>query len=485
MASFRKRGRVWYYKFTDAEGIRHELRGCPDRRATEEMAGDAESDAAKRRAGLIDPKAESYRDHGARPLSGHLDDFEAALLARGSTAKHVRLFADRARRVAALAVGSRLDAIDAPRRSTAGQRADAATATRKALDAARLSDLTPSRIQGSLATLIGSGRALATANHHRAAIKAFASWLVDNGRLRDDPTGSVTGFNAKEDRRHDRRTLSLDELRRLIDAAQRGTAYRKMTGPARALCYRLAVAKGLRYSEIASITPATLDLTNGSPTVSVAAGYTKNGDDATLPLPADVAADLARFVASVPPGSPVFPLPDKGPPMLKIDLDAAGIPYRDAAGLVFDFHALRCQCATLADAAGISPRVVQRLMRHSTLELTGRYTRPRALDIEGASSALPSLRPPAPGGEAVAATGTHGGHISNRFATYLPPEGRGSVRFRADAGESGHMTAEIGVGHNPLASNEKDAPGSTLGASLVTSGDGTRTHDLRIMRPPL
>ncbi|MGO9598823.1 MAG: tyrosine-type recombinase/integrase [Isosphaeraceae bacterium] len=62
--------------------------------------------------------------------------------------------------------------------------------------------------------------------------------------------------------------------------------------------------------------------------------------------------------------------------MLRIDLAAAGIPYRDAARLVFDFHSLRCQCATLADAAGISPRVVQRMMRHSTLELTGRYTRP-------------------------------------------------------------------------------------------------------------
>ncbi len=79
----------------------------------------------------------------------------------------------------------------------------------------------------------------------------------------------------------------------------------------------------------------------------------------------------------MPRGARVFPLPtDKGAKMLRIDLAAAGIPYRDAARLVFDFHSLRCQCATLADAAGISPRVVQRMMRHSTLELTGRYTRP-------------------------------------------------------------------------------------------------------------
>jgi hypothetical protein len=92
--------------------------------------------------------------------------------------------------------------------------------------------------------------------------------------------------------------------------------------------------------------------------------------------------------------------------MLKIDLGAAGIDYRDASGLVFDFHSLRCQTATLADQAGCSPRVVQRLMRHSTLELTGRYTRPRAVDLERAASALPTLRPTPTNREALAATGT-------------------------------------------------------------------------------
>ena len=131
--------------------------------------------------------------------------------------------------------------------------------------------------------------------------------------------------------------------------------------------------------------------------MTVAAAYTKNGQTATLPLPDDLAEDLAAFLATLAPGASVFPLPaDKGAKMLRIDLAAAGIPYRDAAGLVFDFHSLRCQCATLADAAGVSPRVVQRMMRHSTLELTGRYTRPRAVDIEAAASMLPSLKPEAP-----------------------------------------------------------------------------------------
>ena len=45
-------------------------------------------------------------------------------------------------------------------------------------------------------------------------------------------------------------------------------------------------------------------------------------------------------------------------------------------------------------------------MRHSTLELTGRYTRPRAVDIEKAAESLPSLRPDAgrPNASTLAAT---------------------------------------------------------------------------------
>ena len=40
--------------------------------------------------------------------------------------------------------------------------------------------------------------------------------------------------------------------------------------------------------------------------------------------------------------------------MLRGDLQAASIPYRDAAGLVFDFPSLRCETATLADQAGVA-----------------------------------------------------------------------------------------------------------------------------------
>src|SRR5205823_56206 len=103
MADFRRRGRNWYYRFSDADGRRVERKGCPDRRATEEMARAAETEAAKVRAGLIDPKADAYRRHEARTLADHLADFHAYLIGKGSTRQHADLTRNRVARLIDLA----------------------------------------------------------------------------------------------------------------------------------------------------------------------------------------------------------------------------------------------------------------------------------------------------------------------------------------------------------------------------------------------
>jgi hypothetical protein len=39
VASFRKKGKNWYYRFSDSDGRQRERKGCTDRRETEAMAG--------------------------------------------------------------------------------------------------------------------------------------------------------------------------------------------------------------------------------------------------------------------------------------------------------------------------------------------------------------------------------------------------------------------------------------------------------------
>jgi integrase len=394
----------------DETGRRRKRVAYHDKRDSDRLAMRLEERADKIRDGTIDQKAEQYRDHNMLPLADHLTAWAKSMESKGSTPKHVETARNRVRRLVAIILGATLSEIEPSRRNLPDEVRRAMDALTKWTTKARLTDLTTERVQKALSVLKSEGRSLETCNHYRAAIMSFAAWCDETHRTRENILRGVKGFNAKEDRRHDRRTVSLVELRRLIDATQRGSEYMGLTGPGRALCYRLAVATGLRYSEIASILPESFNWE--APSITVPACYTKNRETATLPIPDELVNDLAAYVAPLPSGKPIFQLEmSRGARMLRHDLKAADIPYRDAAGLVFDFHALRCEMATLADAAGVSPRVVQKMMRHSSLELTGRYTRPRAVDIEAAAERLPSLKTEAPAPEAMAMTGTDPGPI--------------------------------------------------------------------------
>ena len=176
MASLRNRGRVWYYSYVTSDGTKRECRGCTDKRATEDMARSAESEAAQIRSGSIDPPALAYRRQEARPLSEHLDEYEADMRARGNTSHYARLHADRARRVVALVCGGKLADFDAPKTATKTERTAAGDARTQILHAARFADLSTSGVQDALATLRAVGRSLETLNHYRAAIRGFVIW---------------------------------------------------------------------------------------------------------------------------------------------------------------------------------------------------------------------------------------------------------------------------------------------------------------------
>jgi integrase len=432
--------------------------GATDMAVSQRIANELEVKVALRKQGLIDPAAEAYRDHGARPLADHLVDWAKALEAKGATAKHVDLFTGRARRIVALLMGAKLSEIEPPKNAKRVNIPGFELTLSSWVATARLSDLTGDRVQGALAILKAEGRALATCNHHRAAIKAFSKWCDGTHRTKENALRGVTGFNAKQDRRHDRRTVSLPELHKLIDAAQRGPTFMGMTGPARAMSYRLAVATGSRYKEIGTILPESFDWT--APSVTVPAAYTKNGDPATLTLPAELVDDLATYVAPFAPGTPIFPLPvEKGAKMLRRDLKTAGIPYRDSGGLVFDFHSLRCEMATLADAAGVSPRVVQRMMRHSSLELTGRYTRPRAMDMEAAAGMLPSLKPETVvAHERMVMTGTDSSPVSISSATDFATT---ETIYAFNPSSDKAVTPSVRRSHNPQVMGSSPVPGTS------------------------
>jgi integrase len=418
--------------YHDENGHRRKVTGTTDKVVSQQIANDIENEIALLKRGIIDRKAIGYRDQESRSLADHISDWQADLLAKGYTPKHAGQTTDRLRRLVAVMSGAIPDEIDCKRLSPSDQ--EKARQKIDKLDrASRLSNLTTERVQSGLAVFRQAGRSAQTCNHYRAAVRAFSRWCLKTGRVREDLTPYLATYSVKEDPRHDRRTISIEELQRLVQAAHAGPHCQGMPGPVRALCYRLAVSTGLRLSELKGITPASFDWEDRK--VIVEACYTKNGETAELFLPDDLADDLRRDADRLELGAIIFPLPGKAAAMLRVDLKAAGIPYRDQSGRVFDFHALRCQCATLADQAGVSPRVVQRLMRHSKLELTGRYTRPRAVDIENAARSLASLATQdqdQSAEESSAMTGTDGRIMHSSGATEEDVDGCNSWTLKTD-----------------------------------------------------
>ena len=92
----------------------------------------------------------------------------------------------------------------------------------------------------------------------------------------------------------------------------------------------------------------------------------------------------------------------------------------DEAGRVFDFHALRHTCGSWLIAAGVRIKVVQRIMRHSSIALTGDTYGHTFLGDEAAAVAkLPDLTQPSD--QEQRATGTYDGvalspHLAQNLA---------------------------------------------------------------------
>ncbi len=399
------RTKKWYGEFTGLGGRTRRIALCTDKQASR-RALDALTDALTKAAAhmTVDPeslpplvrtpfydalKAAGHPaagvEHIHRPLSEHLADWRQSLLDKRATQAYADLSHNRVRSI--------LDGIDAT----------------------HWADLTVDRVFAYLAGRRADGLSIESANHYIRRIKQFASWIVTTGRANTSPLASLHTMNARTDRRHDRRPLTHDELRRLLITASEGPERFGMTGPERMMLYRVAAEIGLRAKELRSLTWASFDFAADPPTVIVGAAYSKHRRDDTLPLrpaTAQLMAEWRDSSAAAVPEAAVFhmPHPSNVSRMLRKDLQDARIEYRDDAGCVADFHALRHTFITNLARGGVHPKVAQALARHSTITLTmDRYTHTVIGEQAEALRALPDLPNPPGLGEkrtALRATGT-------------------------------------------------------------------------------
>jgi len=260
------------------------------------------------------------------------------------------------------------------------------------------------------------GASVETSNQYLTHLKSFCRWLVKDRRMGDSPLAHLEAGNTKVDRRHDRRELTEEELRRLLAITRDSKrAFRGMNGADRFYLYATACGSGFRASALASLTPDSFDLESTPPTVTLAARFNKNRKPRVQPLPLELAKLLQDYLKDKRAGEPVWggtwARDGKGSEMLRSDLEAAGIPYETVGpdGPLFaDFHALRHSYITALGRGGVDLRTAQELAGHSTPILTARYSHRRLQDLAGAVMKLPNFLPREPESQRVQATGTEG-----------------------------------------------------------------------------
>jgi len=358
---------------------------------------------------------------GCKPLAEHVKDWEAAMLARGNTAKHARTYAGRARRVIE---GCRFNMLSD---------VSASKALEYIADLRKDSKDPDARDNAGNITKAGKthrGMSATSYNSFLANTKGFFQWMARDGRAHMNPLAHLKTINTKADQRHTRRALAPEELRELLDRTGKAAERYGMAGDTRALLYRLAVETGLRANEIRSLTRASFDLEGKEPTVTIAAGYAKNRRQDSLPLRPATVDLLKAHLADKMPTAPAFKMPPDWEviDMLRADLAEARtkwlesrqtpqereegakstfLAYQDAAGRFADFHAFRHTFISNLAAGGVHPKTAQQLARHSTIVLTmDHYSHMRREDLAAALNTLPNLS--APERQAQAATGTTG-----------------------------------------------------------------------------
>lgn len=229
-----------------------------------------------------------------------------------------------------------------------------------------------------------------TRDEHGHTLVQFAAWMVRRKILFENPLDTFRRVETEASRTFFRRELTVNEIQRLMGAAEADDA------PLRVALYAFVAVTGCREEQCASLTWADVrGLGTDEVDVRVDAGRTKAKRSEWMPLPVWLGERLAKF-RCVPLTRPVFPGFDWSNicRTLRRDAEAAGlgtiekVRKQNSSGTwihwerwvdprgpkwTLDFHAFRNTCANLLDREDVGDRDWADLVRHGDSRMTRRY----------------------------------------------------------------------------------------------------------------
>lgn len=231
----------------------------------------------------------------------------------------------------------------------------------------------------------------ATCNQYRMACRHFARFLRKRFGLESAPMESIP-LESRPVQSKPMRTVQVDDLRRIIMAARDSAPIQGVAGPDWAMLIGLAALTGLDRRTISSLTPENIEPGADGATV-IRARRSKTGEPVTVAVHvAQVAAWLAERAQQAGPGQPMIQMPARTADAMRAFCKAAGVPYRDGAGRVFNWRALRKQASNQAFRGGADPRLVQQMLGHADIRTTmAHYNEAMIEDAHRAARSMPEL----------------------------------------------------------------------------------------------
>jgi integrase len=265
-----------------------------------------------------------------------------------------------------------------------------------------------------------------TFNKTVADLKRFCRWLHKEGRARTIAMTNLQRVGNADADAIQRRSLSADEARCLVDAAAASPrTLEGVTGEERAHLWRFLFTTGIRPGQLRELKVSDFDLESNPPTVKAAARFVKRRKVHVQELQAGIAADLRRRFAKKLPTAAAFRMPCKHrlADVFKADLKAA----RDAwlnevannpkeleqrqrndflcvvnhAGETAVAYSLRHGFGSFLAKSGAPESVIAKAMHHASRTTTTRYIHADRTEVGHAISKLPEMN-------FQAATGTDG-----------------------------------------------------------------------------
>ena len=257
-----------------------------------------------------------------------------------------------------------------------------------------LSDITPQAVNSYINHARSSGVSVRKINSNILSLKGFCTWLCKQGVIDVSPLKDIAKLKVKSGKVVTRRALSRVEIDKLLNGVySNDNTHYGLSSFERGLVYEVALTTGLRYNEIRTLVRADFDFSRQI--ITLQGKNAKNGHTAALPLKPTLCDKIeAHFTSNQAlPQARAFGgmRGGAGAKMIKVDLEAVGLEYSNDMGKA-DFHSLRHTFCTMLAKSGVQPQVAQRLMRHSSVDLTMNfYTHILIEDKAEAISQLPSF----------------------------------------------------------------------------------------------